>query len=265
MSANMPFKQPDAVAVRSWRRSFCPAIRTPQPPAQCCFKPDRPPLKPDPAIYSQEQRFALGQAVTWDSPDITTNLAGGIDENVVVTVRNLSSDSGAAAVNVRVDFSSLGIGLPRKTLGFKQVDLARAGMPGAEATIQFFVPPYERDDESRLAVFVELQHGTDRDQSNNQGEQAWSASGVAAGGPAAFSFPLANRLPGTQTFSLVVLESDWGAALNVGSVTLLPMQSVNVTLSVNVPSSFSGSKAFNIVARRSDGALYGGIFHRFDV
>jgi hypothetical protein len=265
MSATPALIRPDDSRSIGRGLRFCPSLRTPQPPSQCCFRPDRPPLRPDPSIYSQEQRFALGQAASWDSPDITTNLIGGIDENVVVTVRNASADAGAAAVNVRVDFSALGIGMPRKTLGFKQVDLARAGSAGDTASIPFFVPPSERDDESRLAVFVEIQHSTDRDVSNNRGEQAWSASGALPGTPAAFTFPVANRLAGTQTFSLAVLESDWGAALSVGSVTLLPSQSVNVTLSVMVPATFAGQKAFNIVARTSDGGLYGGLFHRFDV
>jgi hypothetical protein len=112
---------------------------------------------------------------------------------------------------------------------------------------------------------VEIQHSSDRDLSNNRGEQAWSASGVLAGAPAAFTFPVANRLVGTQTFSLAVLESDWGAALSVGSITLLPSQEVNVTLSVAVPAMFAGGKEFNIIARTSDGGLYGGLFHRFDV
>jgi hypothetical protein len=38
-----------------------------------CYTSTTPPLKSDPAIYSQEEQLALGQEVTWDSPDITTN------------------------------------------------------------------------------------------------------------------------------------------------------------------------------------------------
>lgn len=246
--------------------AFCPELRLPLPTSQsCCLTPERPPLRPDPSIYSQERLFALGQPLSWDSPDITTNLAGGIDENVVVSVENLSADSGAAGVDVRVDISAFGIGLPRKPLGFKRIDLGKAGAAASRVNVPFFVSPSDRDGERLCAVFVEIQHSSDRDSSNNRGEQAWSASRAVAGAQASFSFPIANRLVGTQSFSLAVLESAWSATLSATAVTLLPGQSMNVNLTVAVPAGFAGNRAFNVVARQSDGGLYGGVFHRFDV
>lgn len=247
------------------RFGFCPAIRPRGAPPACCLRPDRPPFRPDPAIYSQEQRLKAGQPVSWDSPDITTNLGGGIDENVVVTVRNLSPDSTAAGVDVRVDFSDLGIGMPRTALGFQRTDLAKSGMSGDSRTLAFFVPPSLRGDKHNLAVFVEIQHPTDREPGNNRGEQAWSASSHAAGSNATFRFPIHNRLAGTQIFRVMTLEADWSATLSTSSVTLLPGQSQNVVLSVAIPASFSGRKHFNVVALAAGGALYGGLFHAFDV
>jgi hypothetical protein len=229
------------------------------------LRPEKPPKRPDPGIYSQVERYAAGVSTAWDSPDITTNLSGRttLDENVRVTVRNYSPDAPALNTQVRLEYSRFGIGFGRSLLGIQPVSLNKAGLAQEEQTVDFYLPTAIRDKNGNISVFVTVSHPKDRYARNNEGEQAWSASAATAGSTATFDFELHNALASTTTFDLLTLEADWSAALNDSQVILAPGQTRNLTLSLQVPADASGSQRFNIVALVG-GALYGGLHHRFD-
>ena len=244
---------------------LCPDLRPRGNPRTCCLRPDSPPKRPDPGIYSQVDSFAAAPPPSWDSPDITTNLFGQttLDENVRVTVRNYSPDAPALNTQVQLEYSRFGIGFARNLLGIQPVDLNKAGHAQEEQTLDFYVPTAVREKIGNISVFVTVAHPKDRNPRNNTGEQAWSASASTAGSAATFDFEVHNALASSSTFDLLTLEADWSATLSDSQVVLVPGQTRNVTLNVQVPASASGSQRFNVVALLG-GSLYGGIFHRFD-
>ena len=254
-----------ARGVRFPRFPLCPDLRPRKNPRTCCLRPDKPPKRPDPGIYSQVERFAAGVPPTWDSPDITTNLSGRttLDENVRVTVRNYSPDAPALNTQVQLEYSRFGIGFGRNLLGILPVNLNKAGVVLEEQILEFYLPTTIRDQFGNISVFVTVSHPKDRNARNNEGEQAWSASAATAGSTATFDFELHNALASSSTFDLLTLEADWSATLSDSQVVLVPGQTRNVTLSVQVPADASGSQRFNIVALVG-GGLYGGLHHRFD-
>lgn len=249
-------------------RSFgwCPDLQERSLRRDRCLEPETPPKRPDPGLYSQQEQFLSGGPVSWNSPDITTNITnGGLLEAIKVVVRNTSADAPALGTQVTVEYSSYGIGLPRTVLGSLPVDLNRMGMAGDEGELHFPLPSALRNEHTNLAVFVSVDHPHDRNTDNNRGEQVYSGAVVPVGGPATFTFAVRNSLGVASQFALSVLEADWSAHLSQTAVDLLPGQTVNVTLTVQVPSDATERKDFNIVALKPDGGLYGGIFHNFDV
>lgn len=247
-----------------FRFPLCPELAVKENARDCCLRPKTPPKRPDPGIYSQSENFSAGQPMTWDSPDITTNLTGGLDETIRATVRNYSADSTAVNTLVQLEYSQFGIGFPRTLSNILKVNLNKAGSAGDSQTVDFLLPSGFKAENNRVSVFVKVIHPHDRNSNNNVGEQSWSASNATAGSTTDFSFQVYNSHNANETFSLSVLESDWGATLSSGSVNLLPGQSSTVTLSVTIPAG-ANTKAFNVIALDATGGLYGGLFHRFDI
>ena len=126
-------------ALITTKRPCTPSKRT-YNKEDCCFKPKDPPKQPDPGTYSQYERYSTGQSMTWDSPDITTNLGGSIDDDVVIRLRNYSRDSAAIGVYVNVAYSQFGIGFPRQTLNILQANLNKQGLAGEEVELKFPLP-----------------------------------------------------------------------------------------------------------------------------
>ena len=248
-------------------KRICPPSDRKYNKRDCCFKPEEPPKQPDPGQYSQYQRYLSGQSLSWDSPDITTNTgsASAVDDNVAVTVRNYSADAAAIGVYVKVAYSQFGIGFPQQTLNILQTNLSKQGVLGDEVEINFPLPQQVKDEWSNISTFINIEHPHDREALNNKGEQSWSAGNGNAGSAYQFQFPIHNRLGFPETFSLTVLESDWSPVLSNNSINLIPGQSANITLTLNPPSGATGRKSFNVAAFRSDGSLYGGIYHRLSV
>ncbi|MAG97999.1 MAG: hypothetical protein QF797_14715 [Alphaproteobacteria bacterium] len=253
------------VTKRPWF-PLCPDLTVRENRPGCCLVPEEPPKRPDPGLYSQSELLAAGSALSWDSPDITTNLSGRttLDENVRVTVRNYSADASAVGTQVGLEYSRFGIGFARAAIGALAVDLNRAGSVGDERTLDFYLPSAVRDEHDNISVRVTVNHPHDRNAANNSGEQAWSSSSATAGAAAQFGFQLHNSLGATTDFDLLVMEADWSANLSDGQVTLMPGQARNITLTVQVPSDASSPRRFNVVALVG-GGLYGGVHHRFDV
>lgn len=233
----------------------------------CCLKPIKPPKTPDPGQYSQFERFQNGQSLSWDNPDITTNRGNSneVDDDVLVKVRNYSANAPAIGVYVKVAYSQFGIGFPRQTLNILQTNLNKQGLNGAEVQLTFPLPRQVRDEWANISTFIDIEHPHDPKTLNNKGEQCWSAGRGQAGSPYEFQFPIHNNLGFAETFSLRVLEADWAPALSTNSINLIPGQSANITLTINPPAGADDRKAFNVAALRSDGTLYGGIYHRLSV
>lgn len=225
----------------------------------------KPPKRPDPGLYSQPLDLSGTGSATWDSPDITTNLGGGIDDFVVVSVRNYSTDAPSVSTSVRVEIAEFGIGFESQSLGSHTTNLARAGVAGSEADISFFVPPSVRQERDVVAVTATVSHPHDRDALNNVGHQAWSASPAQIGSDLNFAFRVRNRFSQQASFALQIVEADLPATLSSAAVTLLPGQTTSVVLRVAGNATETGSQRFSIAAFQPNGALYGGVFHRFDI
>ncbi len=246
---------------------FCPHLVVKENRSDCCYQPEKPPKRPDPGIYSQQERYTAGNLITWDSPDITTNLSSGqtLDDNVIVTVRNYSTDSSALGTQVMLEYSQFGIGFPKSELAIQNVNLNMQGRSGDEQSLDFFLPVSIRKKlGGNISVFVMVSHPHDRYTGNNIGEQSWSASSVQKGQSERFTFQIHNSLSVVTQFDLLVLESDWNPVLDTNQTVLIPGQAQNINLTVQVPADAVQSKSFNVVAL-AGGSLYGGIYHRFDV
>ena len=148
-------------------RNFCNPKRPSHP--QCCtyLPPDHPIEKPDLAIYSQNEQLAIGNAPSWDSPDITTNdwRPFRLKASSKVTVRNLSPK--VSAVNALVHFftSPFGIGMPRTLLATKMITLQAA----AQAELDFPLDAATLAGDQRIGVYVGLEHPHDAKAINNSG------------------------------------------------------------------------------------------------
>ena len=103
--------------LRRMRRSHCKCIST-----------DKPPKRPDPAIYSQWQRLTQGVAASWESPDIKTNWwePWRFMDSVEVTVRNESNEASAVNTLVQVSWAPFGIGTTFSPLGAQLISLGLA-------------------------------------------------------------------------------------------------------------------------------------------
>src|SRR2546427_8184052 len=79
----------------------------------CCVPVAKPPERPDPAIYSQDQQIQAGQSPSWDTPDILTNpdVPWTLHLATQAPVRYLSPHLAAADAPVQGLGSTFGIGL----------------------------------------------------------------------------------------------------------------------------------------------------------
>ncbi len=133
----------------------------------CCVAVSTPPLRPDPAIYSQDQVMQQGGIPSWDSPDITTNndIPWTLRPETVVTVRNLSPHVTAVNTQVQVSISGFGIGLPKTQLSNQLVTLP----PAQDRTFNFALSQAVLSGAQSIGVFVQLYHPNDAVEINSHG------------------------------------------------------------------------------------------------
>jgi hypothetical protein len=226
--------------------------------------PDNPPLRPDPGIYSQEQRFLAGESLTFQNPDIGKSASispavGVVRQTLSIAVTNFSPDAPAAGVAAKVMISPWGIGLPTTSMGGFSVNLGPAGSANDRASHAFDLPP-----ETPLsAFFVKVSHPSDRDPNNNKGIDAQSRNNVEAG-PFEFEFQVGNPLQRAVTVDLFIQNDAWGAALSQNSVALSPSQVKTVTLQgvANLAGMTPSDRVDITVVATIDNSFFGGLTYR---
>lgn len=231
----------------------------------CCISTDTPPKRPDPAIYSQPQRLALGQLTSWESPDIQTNWWDDwrFMDAIEARIHNESSDSSAVNVLVQMRWAPFGIGTTFTSLGDQMINLGLA--PDAKL-ISFPTSAALRELGNDVSIEVSISHPHDKDASNNLGYQAIHGVRTSqVGRSPTMSFAVRNPSAATDTITLAVLANDIGATVSPASRVFAPNEQIVATLSVNVPAAIvppAGGfilKDATVVGYNSSGKLLGGV------
>jgi hypothetical protein len=219
---------------------------------------------PDLAIYSQAEQATLGNAPSWDNPDIITNLWGPfrlMDETEVV-VRNLSPTAPAINALVHYFVAPFGIGTPATLLQTRSVSLA----PGAQTKLIFPLDKETHTGDPRVGVHVRIEHPHDGNAVNNIGSQVHDGSFTSEIGHASsVQIPVLNNSDAANTMQLTVLPTPVEASIEPTSHTFAPHEQILATLRFNVPASLSGKQSVTVVGRFGSGALVGGATKLIDI
>lgn len=247
------------------RTSDCTPRRISHLGTTCCYRPQTPPDRPDPAIYSQDEQFSLGNAPTWDSPDILTNYWNPfrLMPEAAVTVRNLSSSVSAVNTQVVVSTSAFGIGQPRNLMSAQIITLA----PGQQSDLLFpFPQSLLQAVDQRICFHVTLVQPTDSRAINNMGSQAIADAYTSqAGRQIDCLFSVVNPTSAPQQISLSLLPNPLSAGVSPSAPVLAPLQQIMATLTVHVPTAVHGSSASpvrmdaTVVGRDSSGKVLDGL------
>ncbi|TMI99382.1 MAG: hypothetical protein E6G97_22580 [Alphaproteobacteria bacterium] len=237
-----------------WCRPF-----RPRPRGACCVTVSKPPERPDPAIYSQNQQIQAGQIPTWDSPDIVTNrfVPWTLHAETEVTVRNLSPLVAAVNTQVQLSVSAFGIGLSETPLSAQIVTLA----PAAAMTLKFPLTQDILKGDQSIAVFVDLYHPNDLVAINSHGAQAISGFDTkSAGRHVTRHFPVANPTGAAQLISLAALPNNLAATVAPASHTFAPFEQISASLTVTVPAGMhNAEERVTVIAHGAGGSVVGGV------
>lgn len=243
----------------------CNPLR-PTRPSRChCLNTDKPPKRPDPAIYSQLQRISQGLSVSWESPDITTNwwAPWRFMDYIGVIVHNHSTEASAVNVLVQVSWAPFGIGTQFSPLGAQMINL---GIGPSSQTLNFPINQAIRDLGNNVSIRVDISHPHDKDPENNLGLQG--IHGVLTsevGKTPSLNFAVVNQSLNNETINLVVQPNDIGATVSPTNHTFLPNEQITATLSVNIPASIvppAGGfvlKDATVIAVTGSGKTLGGV------
>lgn len=230
-----------------------------------CISTDKPPKRPDPAIYSQLQRIAQGLNASWESPDIKTNwwAPWRFMDNVEVIVHNESSEASAVNVLVQVSWAPFGIGTPLNPLGAHMINL---GVGPSHQVLNFPVSQAIKDLGNNVSIRVDLSHPHDKDPDNNVGFQAIHGVLTSESGKnPSVNFAVVNQSLTNETINLVVQPNDIGATVSPASHNFLPNEQISATLTAAIPASIvppTGGfvlKEATVIAVTSSGKTLGGI------
>jgi hypothetical protein len=253
-------------------RRWCQPTPRPIGRGTCCVEIDKPPDRPDLAIYSQDEQFAAGNPPTWANPDIVRNSKSLQD--VRVTVRNLSRTT--SAVNGMIEFSTsrFGIGVSRTVESAKRISLPAGGQIELPfKTIEVFVPA-PLSPVAFEGVHIRLEHPYDSHTINNRGS-SMEAEALTSYVGRTFSllFDVVNQATSSQAIALSLLSNDLNSSVHFGPATLpivsprvfAPLEQFLATLSIQVPNSFHGApgapirKDVTVVGRGPDGRVIDGV------
>jgi hypothetical protein len=249
----------DAKSSRSW----CRPVRKPRRKS-CCVIVKDPPDRPDPATYSQQEQFALGQAPTWNSPDILTNLYSPytLFKEPEFKVRNLSPTASAVNVLVHVSTSPFGIGMLRTPLSTKVVNLA----PLQEVTLFYPLTQALLNGDQKLGVHIVIEHPHDKNLVNSRASQIiFAVHTTEVGRNFELIFPVLNPSGAAQQITLSVLPNELIASVSPTVRNFAPFEQIQATLNIQVPGTLVGSNAATIekevtvVGRGADGRVIDGI------
>ncbi|MEM5406359.1 hypothetical protein [Paraburkholderia unamae] len=216
-------------------QSFCsPEMRAGSRRHCSCFTPDIPPLRPDPAIYSQELIFNSGKIPTWDSPDIFApfyKLSGDIN-TVSVTVHNRSSQVSAVNTVVSISVAQFGIGMPRVAIPPLTLTI-----PPASSCVVKGVLPDDVQYRSDVAFDVRIFHPHDVDISNNRGARNVMIHSIYdSTKPITSTLQVRNPTNSPLKFSLAIHSSDGVLTdFSTNHFTLNPLEVVPIKIFFFVP------------------------------
>jgi hypothetical protein len=230
-----------------------------------CISTDKPPKRPDPAIYSQLQRLSQGLAASWESPDVQTNYWSPwrFMDSIVVYVRNESTESSAVNTLVQAKWAAFGIGTPLNPLGDQVINL---GIAPDQQTLLFPVNDSLRALGNDVSIQINISHPHDKDVANNTGFQAiHGVSTSESGRSPGMTFAVVNASASTETITLVVLANDIAATVTPAVRTYAPNEQITATLSAVVPASITPPaggyilKDATVVGYNSSGKILGGV------
>ena len=222
----------------------------------------QPIKKPDIAIYSQEEQFAVGRLPTWDNPDITTNNLAPLQlrPSADVRVRNIS-EVNAANVLVHCYLSPYGVNTPRRLYASKQINVLAA--QSVEVSFPFDRATLEGD--PRVGVHILIDHPYDPNIINNRGSQ------IIDGGQTSIIsrtyetiLPIANSSPYSREFTISALPTELEVNISPDRRIFPPHDYFPAKVVVKVPDFITGTssdpveKSATLVVRDVSGELIGG-------
>jgi hypothetical protein len=225
--------------------------------------PAVPPLRPDLATYSQIEQISLGNAPTWNSPDINTNndIPWTLWTVFQVNVRNLSAAASAINALVTVATSPFGIGMTQTPMGSQKLNLG----PGQAAALSFPVLPALLAGSQSLGKFVVIEDAYDSNLINNTGAQVlMGMTASVVGRNVSLGFPVLNSTGAARIIALSALPNALGASVSPASQPFAPWEQINATVNMSVPGGMHGTAAnpiyneVTVVAYAGDGSLVGG-------
>lgn len=235
-----------------------------KPRSSCCVTIEKPPERPDPASYSQEEKLALGQIPTWNSPDITTNNWSPFDlkPEAEIKVRNLSATASAVNALVHLYISQFGIGMARTLMSSVMVNLS----PLQEQTLLFPFSQAVLNGSPTIGVYTKIEHSADSKLINNNGAQVHQGVMTSESGRNfTFQLPVINAQNAAGQVNLSVMPNDLGATISPASKMCAPWEQFMVTVKFNVPGTIHGTSAayvekeVTVVGRFGNGSLIGGV------
>jgi hypothetical protein len=248
------------------RGTWCPPPRKDPGRHSCCMHVDGPPPdRPDLALYSQDEQFALGAAPTWDNPDMLTNFWNPFKlmPEISVTARNLSPTASAVNGQLSIYISTFGLGMPRQLLSSKALNLP----PGQQTTLLYpLSQAILSAAEQRIGTYAVISHPHDARRINNTGAQLIAdAFTTQVGRSFGVTFPVMNPLASPQVITLGVLPNDLNAVISPSTRAFAPLEQIIATLSLQVPAAIHGTpgaparRDATTVAWGADGKVIGGL------
>jgi hypothetical protein len=262
-------------------------------PRRCIPINDPAFVRPDPMIYDQYYLASLGLAVTWDNPDIqlylngspvpSSQLIAGTTYEVVAQIWNNSTDAPVVGMPVAFSFLEFGVGTVSVPIGTTQIDLGVKGGPNcpAYAKMLWTTPATP----GHYCLQVQLQPVDDTNTLNNLGQE--NTDVAAAHSPAAFIFTLRNNtnqprtyrfetdayVPGTpdpcngtgdpakdraarmarHKRGVQPVPAGWRVKIDPAGPSLVPGQSIPITVSATPPPGFVGEQPLNVNAFHQNG------------
>jgi hypothetical protein len=247
-------------------RSWCQASSNSSGRDCCCVTVDGPPpIRPDLAIYSQDEQIALGVAPTWNSPDMVTNMMNPLRllPEIGVAVKNLSLRAAAINGQVSLYISEFGLGMPQSLVSSQVINLG----PSQQALLQFpLSQSVLAQADQRIGTYVRIDHPYDSTPNNNSGAQLIAEASTRVMGRAfSVTFPVRNPLDSPQQITLDVLPNALGAAITPAVRAFAPQEQIVATLAIQVPAATHGAPGaevqsdVTVIARGAAGELIGGL------
>jgi hypothetical protein len=249
-------------------------------------------VRPDPLIYSQDKLMSLGLAVTWDNPDIqlfkggvavdSSDIAANTTYDVRVRVWNNSTDCPVVNMPVRLVYANAGIGTPGQLIGSAVVDV---GVKGSATQPGFCTIPWTTPaQQGHYCLRAQLDPVADVDLTNNVGQENTQVGGAQS--PAVFTFPLRNDERVRHSYRLTAdsyvlrrrrcdddvdpkeahghgnhpVPNGWSVAIAPDAVVLAPDDVVDISVTVDPPTGWTGAQTINVNAFNEFGIAGGMTF-----